>query len=87
MVARKLAVVDPAGIVKLGGKLSAGLLLERAMLTVPVAALFNEIVQVVEELLPREVGEQEIDESCGGPLALNVKFWEAPLREALKTAI
>ncbi len=80
-------MADPAGIVKPGGTVSAGLLLESTMLTVPVAALFNEIVQVVEALLPSEVGEQEIEESCDGALALSVKFCEAPLREAVRIAV
>ena len=80
-------MVDPVGIVRLGGTVSEGLLLERAMLIVPVAALFNEIVQVVDALLPSEVGEQDIDESCGGALALSVKFCEAPLREAVRIAV
>ena len=63
VVARKLAVVNPAGIVKPGGTVSAGLLLESAVLTVSVAALFSETVQVVVALLPREAGEQDTDES------------------------
>jgi hypothetical protein len=73
VLARKLAVVEPAEMVKLGGKVRAGLSLEIAMFTVPVAALFKETVQVALALLLREVGEQEIEESCGGALAFNVK--------------
>lgn len=87
VVARKLAVVDPAAMVKLGGKLRTALSLEIPMLIVPVAVLFKETVQVALALLLREVGEQEMDESCGGALALNVKVWEAPFRAAVKIAV
>jgi hypothetical protein len=87
VLARKLAVVDPAGIVKLGGKLRALLSLEIAILIVPVAALFKETVQVALALLPSEVGEQEREESCGGALALKVKICEPPFRAAVKTAV
>ena len=38
-------------------------------------------------MLLREVGEQEIDESCGGALALNVKVCDAPFRAAVKIAV
>ena len=87
MVAVKLALVDPVGIVRLEGTVSAALLLARAMLTVILAALFKDTVQVVEELLPSEEGEQETEESCAGALAASVKVWEAPFRAAVRSAV
>lgn len=87
VLARKLAVIEPAEIVKPAGTVRAALSLEIAMLTVPVAALSKETVQVALALLLSEVGEQEMDESCGAALALNVKVWEAPFRVAVNIAV
>jgi len=87
VVAEKLALVDPVGIVKLEGTVSVGLLLDRAMLTVMLAALFKDTVQVVEELLPSEEGEHDTEESCAGALAASVKVWEAPFSAAVRSAV
>ena len=87
MVAEKLALVDPVGMVRLEGTVNAGLLLVRIMLTVPLAGLFRDTMQTALALLPRAVGEQVTDESCAGALALNVKAWEAPFKAAVKIAV
>jgi hypothetical protein len=73
VVAEKLALVDPDGIVTLDGTVNEALSLESAMLIVAFAALFKETMQIAEELLPRLVGEQDSDESCAGALAVRVK--------------
>jgi hypothetical protein len=39
-----------------------------------VAALFNDTVQVLDALLPKEVGEHDTEESCAGALPVTVKL-------------
>lgn len=87
VVAEKLAVVDPVGIVTLGGTESVALLLDKPMLTFTLAALFKDTTQVVVELLPMEDGEQESEDSCAGALAVSVEACEAPLRVAVTSAV
>jgi hypothetical protein len=87
VVAEKLAVVDPVGIVTLGGTVSAALLLDKPMLTFSLAALFKDTMQIVVELLPMEDGEQEIEDRCVGALAASVKACEAPFRVAVRSAV
>jgi hypothetical protein len=60
-------------MVTLAGTVSDPLLLLKETIVAPVAALFNETVQLVEELLPSDVGEQESDVSCAGALPVRVK--------------
>jgi hypothetical protein len=52
-----------------------------------MAALFNETVQVLDELAPRAEGEHDIELSCAGALAVSVKLCDAPFREAERSAV
>jgi hypothetical protein len=73
VVAGNTALLWFAAMVTLAGTVSDPLLLLKETIVAPVAALFNETVQLVEELLPSDVGEQESDVSCAGALPVRVK--------------
>ncbi len=76
-----------AAIVTVGGTASAALLLLIDMITELIAALFNETVQLVDELLPSDVGEHDTELSCAGALAVRVKVCKAPLSDAERSAV
>jgi hypothetical protein len=56
VVAGKLALLDPAGMVTLEGASKDGLLLERETVTGAGAALSRDAVQVADALLPKVDG-------------------------------
>ena len=73
VVAAKLAVLWVAAMVTLAGTDRDPLLLLKETMVVTVAALFRETVQVLDALLPSDVGEQETEVSCAGALPVSVK--------------
>jgi hypothetical protein len=87
VVAGKSTLLWLAGMVTLGGTANAVLLLLMDTITALVAALFNETVQLVDELLPSEVGEHDTELSCAGALADRVKVTKVPLSEAARSAV
>jgi hypothetical protein len=74
-------------MVTLAGTTRDPLLLLKATIDALVAALFNETVQLVEELLPNEVGEQEMELSCAGAFTVSVKFCAAPFKDAASNTV
>jgi hypothetical protein len=72
VVAANTALLWFTAIVTFAGTASDPLLLLKETITALVAALLNETVQLVEELLPSVVGEQESDVSCAGALPVKV---------------
>jgi hypothetical protein len=76
-----------AAIVTVGGTDSDALLLFMETMTALIAALFNETVQLVDELLPSDVGEHDTELSCAGALAVSVKVCKVPLRDAARSAV
>ncbi len=73
VVAGKTALLWFTAIVTLAGTVSGPLLLLKETIVALVAALFNETVQLVDALLPNEVGEHESEVSCAGALPVRVK--------------
>jgi hypothetical protein len=73
VVAEKVAVLWFVATVTLAGIVNAALLLFKEMAELLRAALFSVTIQVLDALLPRVEGEQDIDESCAGALAARVK--------------
>jgi hypothetical protein len=61
-------------IVTLAGTAKDALPLLKETIVEFVAALSSETVQLVDELLPNELGEQETEVSCGGASAVSVKL-------------
>ena len=84
--AAKVALLWPAATTVLAGTVSDALLLESATVAALAAALFNVIVQVLDELLPSVDDAQANDVSCAGALAVTVKVCEAPFRVAVSRA-
>jgi hypothetical protein len=87
VVAPKVALLWVAATVTLAGTVNAPLLLLKETTVELVAALFKVTVQVLDPLLPSELGEQDTDESCAGALPVRVKVCEAPLSEAVSKAV
>jgi hypothetical protein len=73
VVAAKVALAWLTAMVTLAGTVNDALLLLKETIAALSAALFNETVQVLDALLPSEVGEQDTDKSCAGALAVSVK--------------
>jgi hypothetical protein len=73
VVAENVALLCAVATVTLAGIDRAGLLLFKDTVEFVIAALFKVTVQTLDELLPRLEGEQEIEESCAGALAVSVK--------------
>jgi hypothetical protein len=73
----------------LAGTVSDPLLLASETVVALVAALFNVTVQVLDALLARVEGPQEIDVSVAGAevAALSEKLCETPLRVAVSRAL
>jgi hypothetical protein len=74
VVAAKVALLWFVATVTLAGTLKDPLLLLNETTVELVAALFNDTVQVLDPLLPREVGEQDTEVSCAGALPESVKL-------------
>ena len=72
MVAAKVAVFWLAETITLAGMVKAGLLLFKETVELLMAALFNVTVQVLDALLPSDVGEQDTEVSCAGALPVRV---------------
>ena len=60
-------------MVTLAGTARDPLLLLRETIVVAVAGLFNAAVQVLDALLPSDVGEHDTELSCAGALPVRVK--------------
>ena len=73
VVAAKVAVLWFVATVTLAGTVKDPLLLFKLTVELLIAALFKDTVHVLDALLPREVGEQDTEESCAGALAASVK--------------
>ncbi len=73
VVAAKVALVWPVAMVTLDGTASAVALLLIATTTELVAALLSDTVQVLDPLLPKLEGAQDIDVSCAGVAAERLK--------------
>ncbi len=63
VVAGKVALLWFAPMVTFAGTASDPLLLLKETIAALIAALFNETVQLVDELLPNELGEHETEVS------------------------
>jgi hypothetical protein len=74
VVAGKRTLERFALIVTLGGTAKDALLLLKETIVEFVAALSSDTVQLVDELLPNELGEQESEVSCAGASAVSVKL-------------
>ena len=72
VVAANVALLWPAEMLTLGGTVNDTLLLPRPTMVVIGAALFKNTVQVLDALLPSEVGEQDTEVSCAGALPVRV---------------
>jgi hypothetical protein len=83
----KVALLWPAATLTLAGTVNVPLLLLKETVVVPLAAWFNDTVQVLDALLARADGEQDTEESCAGAFALRVKVCEAPFRDAVTNAV
>jgi hypothetical protein len=72
VVAAKVALDWLALTVTLAGTVSAPLLLPKETTVELVAALLRDTVQVLDALLPSELGEQETELSCAGAFPVSV---------------
>jgi hypothetical protein len=72
VVAGKVAVFWFVATVTLAGIVNAALLLFKEIVELLKAALFKVTVHVLDALLPRVEGEQDMVESCAGALAARV---------------
>ena len=82
-----MALLWPEPMVTLDGTARDPLLLLSETIAALRAALFNETVQLLEALLPSDVGEHDTEVSCAGALAVMVNAWEAPFSEAVSNAV
>jgi hypothetical protein len=87
VVAANTALLWLTAIVTLAGTVSDPLLLLKETIAALVAALFSETVQLVDALLPNDVGEHESEVSCAGALPVRVKVCVAPFSEADRRAV
>jgi hypothetical protein len=72
VVAAKAALDWLAVTVTFAGTVSAPLLLLSETTVELMAALFRDTVQVLDALLPSDVGEQDTELSCAGALPVSV---------------
>ena len=89
-VAVNVTLLWPEGTVTLEGAESNPLLLLSDTTIALEAVAFNVTVQMLDALLPSVEGVQASEVSCAGcaeALALSVKFWETPFREAVSNAV
>ncbi len=89
-VAVKVALFWPEGTVTLEGAESNPLLLLSDTTIALEAVAFNVTVHVLDALLPSAEGAQAREVSCAGcaaALAVSVKCWETPFREAVSNAV
>jgi hypothetical protein len=87
VVAMNVALLWPAAKLRLAGTVKAALLLLSEAVPATRAALFNATVQVLEALLLRVEGEQDIEEICAAAIPVRVNVLEEPLSEAVKVAV
>ena len=87
VAAGKVALLWLAPMVTFDGTVKDPLLLLNETIAALAVALFREAVQVLDALLPSDVGEQETDISCAGAFAVSVKVCDAPFREAVSSAV
>jgi hypothetical protein len=73
VVAAKVVLDWFRAMLTLTGTVKDALLLLSATVTELVAGLFSDTVQVLDALLPNELGEQETEESCAGAFPVSVK--------------
>lgn len=86
-MALKVAELDPAAIVTVVGTVSVGLVLARVTVAALAAARFKLTVHVVESLLPKIEGAQDIPVSCAGGVALRPNVCEPPFKLAVICAV
>ena len=72
VVAENVALLWLAPITTLDGIVSEPLLLLKATVVAPIAALFKDTVQVLAELLPSAEGEHDTEVSWAGALTVSV---------------
>jgi hypothetical protein len=87
VVAAKVTLLWFAAMVTLAGTCNAPLLLLNAIGLAVRAALFNETVHVLDELLPKLEGEHDSDDICAGAVPVRVNVCVVPLKEAVNSAV
>jgi len=88
VLALNVVTLDPAATVAVAGTVSAGLLLDTAMLAPPAgAALLNVTVHVLDALGPRLVGAQATELTTIEATRLTLVFAELPLYDAVTVAL
>jgi hypothetical protein len=86
-VAAKVALLWFAATVTLAGTCKAPLLLLSVTGLTVRAALFNDTVHVLDELLPKLEGEHDRDDNCAGAMPVRVNVLVVPLKEAVNSAV
>jgi hypothetical protein len=87
VVAAKVTLVWPAGMVTLKGTVRAVVVLPIATTTGLAGAWFSDTVQVLEALLPKVAGAQDSVLSFAGAVRVRTKDCEPPLKDAVIWAV
>ena len=88
MLALNVVTLDPAAAVAVAGTVSAGLLLDTAMLAPPAGAtLLNVTVHVLDAFGPKLADAQASELTTTGATRLMLELAELPLYDALTVAL